>query len=129
MPSDLQEIAYYRSKNIKLPIPAYLSSGPWFESIIKDTRRSIIVYDSSKTVSKKDWSIFKDLIKEANFWNLPQYIRAGDTDGASWIIEAHTKARYKYIIRQSPGGGPCTGANSPAGDRNELINDYFFTVI
>lgn len=73
-------------------------------TVVKADRRGYIIYDSTITLTKTDWSRFKKLLEETKFWSLTPYYWAGHTDGAAWIIEAHTKKRYKYIVRQSPDG-------------------------
>jgi hypothetical protein len=71
---------------------------------VKGDRRADIIYNSTKTLTKQNWYSFKKLLDEAKFWNLKPYDWAGDTDGAMWVIEAHTNRAYKYIVRQSPSG-------------------------
>jgi hypothetical protein len=73
-------------------------------TVVKGDRKANIIYDSTKVLSAKDWKHFEKLLNEANFWNVIPFDWAGDTDGAAWVIEANTKKRYKYIVRQSPGG-------------------------
>lgn len=73
-------------------------------TVVKGDRKANIFYNSTKTVTKQSWYNFKKLLDEAKFWNLKPYDWAGDTDGAAWVIEAHTKQAYKYIVRQSPSG-------------------------
>ena len=73
-------------------------------TVIKADRKANIIYDSTKTLIKEDWSHFLKLLSEAKFWNLKPYDWAGHTYGAMWVIEAHTKEGYKYLVRQSPSG-------------------------
>jgi hypothetical protein len=103
-PSDPHEIAYYKLKGFKIPVIDSFSERTALASFIKDTKRSLIVFDSTINVKKRDWDQFEDLIEAADFWDLPSYVWEGNTDGAAWVIEAHRENRYKYLLRQSPGG-------------------------
>jgi hypothetical protein len=71
---------------------------------VKADRKANIIYDSTKTLTKEDWSYFLKLLNEAKFWNLKPYEWAGNNDGAVWTIEANTRKGYKYLVRQSPSG-------------------------
>lgn len=73
-------------------------------TVIKGDRKANIIYNSTKLLSTKDWRRFEKLLNEANFWNEIPFDWAAEMDGATWVIEANTKKRYKYIVRQSPGG-------------------------
>lgn len=73
-------------------------------TVVKADRKGYIIYDSAIILTKTDWSRFKKLFEETKFWSLTPYSWSGNTDGAAWIIEAHTKKKYRFIVRQSPGG-------------------------
>lgn len=77
---------------------------PEWITVIKADRRANITYDSTKNLTISDWNRFETLLSNANFWNIKPYDWAGHTDGATWIIEAHSQNRYRYIVRQSPEG-------------------------
>jgi hypothetical protein len=73
-------------------------------TVVKADRIGYIIHDSTINLSETDWSRIKKLLEEIKFWSLTPYYWAGHTDGATWIIEAHTKNKYRYIVRQSPNG-------------------------
>ena len=73
-------------------------------TVIKADRKANIIYDSTMVLTIEHWRRFDARLKDAAFWDLKPYDWAGSTDGAMWVIEAHTRKAYKYIVRQSPGG-------------------------
>ncbi|MDQ3681850.1 MAG: hypothetical protein M3352_02105 [Bacteroidota bacterium] len=77
---------------------------PGIVTVVKADLKAKLIYDSTKILTQKDWNRFKKILRDAKFWSLTPYDWAGNTDGAAWIIEANTKNRYKYIVRQSPTG-------------------------
>jgi len=105
-PDDPKQDSIYREQGYKLikQIDTLENGKTDNYTIVKADRRGYIIYDSTITLTATDWSRFKKLLEETKFWSLAPYYWAGHTDGAAWIIEAHTKKKYKYIVRQSPDG-------------------------
>jgi len=68
-------------------------------------RKANIIYDKKIPLSNNDWSKFEELLLEANFWSLSTQMGDDSTDGAQWIIEAHSKSKYHFVDYHSPGKG------------------------
>lgn len=106
-PGDEPELdSIYRKQGYKLinQIDTLENGKTDHYTVVKADRRGYIIYDSTITLTETNWSRFKKLLEEAKYWSSTPYYWTGHTDGADWIIEAHTKKKYKYIVRQSPDG-------------------------
>lgn len=101
-----KEISFFREKGYQLfqRIDTLENGVTEVVTVVKGDRQSEIIYDSTKSITKKDWQNFEKLIGDAGFWSLKTYEPPFATDGSFWIIEANLKKQYKYVIRQSPAG-------------------------
>ncbi len=68
----------------------------------KADRKANIIYNKNIYLTGKEWNEFEQLLSQANFWNLPTNIDDGNTDGASWVIEARLKENYHLVDYHSP---------------------------
>jgi hypothetical protein len=66
-----------------------------------------LVRDKEFQLNAADTSAFLDLLSRAHFWKEPTHASSapGD-DGAQWMVEGKTDARYHVVDRWSPTSGP-----------------------
>lgn len=77
--------------------------GKGLYSVIKADRRAKLIQNQTKVLTVEQWEGFMRLFDQLPFWKMKSFDWAGNADGAAWILEAHTRYRYKYIIRQNAG--------------------------
>ncbi|MCB2376978.1 hypothetical protein LGH70_05260 [Hymenobacter sp. BT635] len=56
-------------------------------------------------VSPGQWQHLENLVQQADFWQMPPCRRRIVLDGASWLLEGHTRAGYHTVLRTSPAEG------------------------
>ena len=105
--------SFYMSKGYDVGKDSFMRErgGKRLYSVIKGDRKASIVLDQARTLTVEQWKGFMRLFDQLPFWKMKSYDWAGDADGAAWILEAHTRDRYKYIIRQDAGKKFCALAN------------------
>lgn len=62
-----------------------------------------IIFDTTFTITVRDWNKFQSMLKKINFWQLPVETDFRGLDGAEWILEGSTKDDYHFTIRWTPG--------------------------
>lgn len=72
------------------------------DSVIKGDRKADIVFSKKINLTLTEWNRVDSLIKATDFWNIPPSKEATGTDGSQWIIEAHTRERYRFVQRWAP---------------------------
>jgi hypothetical protein len=55
-----------------------------------------------RRLSRAEWKQVSEAIAKADLWNLPGHLPDGGFDGAQWIVEARSGARYHVVDRHSP---------------------------
>jgi hypothetical protein len=89
-----------RSKYLEYGYVADLSDSTIL--ILKPDRKAQIIFNKNIVFSKKTWTDFEKLLEKENYWAMPEKNEGGGADGASWIIEAHFKNKYRAVDRWSP---------------------------
>lgn len=72
--------------------------------LIRADRRATIVEKKIIKLTEKEWNHFENILNKINYWGMKEDSKDRGADGAEWILEAHLKNKYKYVVRRSPAG-------------------------
>lgn len=61
-------------------------------------------FDTKRILTPKEWSKFKRLFDQSNYWKVPQFIERNVIDGDECAMEALVNGRYRYVCRDTPDG-------------------------
>lgn len=61
-----------------------------------------IKLDTTISVDKEEWEIFKSLLKKAKFWEISTKDDVVGRDGSEWILEGIDNKKYHWATRWSP---------------------------
>ena len=65
-----------------------------------------LVVNSTRPLSREEWTTFKQLLDGTRFWELPTFdVVPLANDGAFWMLEGVANGRHHFIDRQSPEHG------------------------
>ncbi len=88
-----------------------------------------LIINKTKTIDKKSWDKFNNLLSKADFWNLNTIeVEIPGNDGSQWILEGTDKHNYHIVDRWSPKGGnfyECCNFLINLTDLKIYINDKY----
>jgi hypothetical protein len=93
---------HWTARTFEMDIEKIRGQIPDADSIVVPRFNDKLLLDTTFTISKKQWTGFKELIDSCNFWRLEPSHSVMGTDGSEWILEGQSLDKYHFVSRWSP---------------------------